>query len=122
MGAWLVTWEGTGDHAKVENKIVTVLNYRRSPVNVRMIVEQLYADRVYNLSELLEYAKKKKNCPYPAKFYVMKGGGAWSSRITCGHNPYLYARLVDDLRVTEDEGGKESLSWKERPVLAELPE
>jgi hypothetical protein len=36
---------------------------------------------------------------------------AWE--VYCGHNPYLYARLVDDLKVELDSNGKEMLIWKE---------
>jgi len=39
----------------------------------------------------------------------------WSGEITCGHNPYLRARLVDDLTVERHEDGKEEVKWKERP-------
>lgn len=34
--------------------------------------------------------------------------------IHCGDNPFLVARLVDDLGVERNEHGKETATWKER--------
>ena len=113
--AWLVTWEWTGDHAKVENKIAAILNYRLLGENVRRIVELLYANNQYTLSERIAYAKNKKTNPYPARFDVINRK-PWAGRIYCGHNPHLYARLVDDLVIKIDENGDEIPTWKERAI------
>jgi hypothetical protein len=39
----------------------------------------------------------------------------WGGEIICGHNPYLRARLVDDLTIERNDDGKEEVNWKERP-------
>ena len=113
--AWLITWEWIGDHAKVENKIVAILNYRRSGEYVRKITELLYANNCFSLRERVAYARNKRNNPYPAQIYS-------GERIHCGHNPYLYARLVDDLCVNIDENGEESITWKDRPIPKHIQE
>ncbi len=113
MSMWLVTWEWAGEHAKVENKIAAVLNYRFSEERVRKIAELLYANESYTLRMRLACAKNKKNNPYPAAFNS-KGGVPMTSWIICGHNPYIYARRVDDLHIDVNEKGEEFLVWKER--------
>ena len=42
-------------------------------------------------------------------------GIPWSGEIECGHNPWLYARLVDDLTAEELADGTETVRWKEIP-------
>ena len=114
MSAWLITWEQVGDwHKNENNKIAAILNYRLSGETVRKIVELLYVNR-YSLSTRLDYAKNKRNIPHPAQFHTL-GGVPWAERITCGYQPCLYARIVDDLCVQIDENGEEKLIWKERP-------
>jgi len=107
MVAWLVTWDWIGDHARVEQPIVTFLNYRRTPEQVREIVELLYMNSKYSFSERLAYTKRKKDNPYPG---VIE---RWM--ITCGHNPSLHARLVNDLKIEVDSDGKETVTWNEQP-------
>jgi len=118
MGSWLITWEAEGDWVKIENKVAAILNYRLEGDSVREIVELLYVNR-YSLSARLAYAKNKKNIPRPAQFYTL-GGVPWTGRITCGYQPCLYARLVDDIRVQTDDNGEEVLTWKERPIPEHL--
>ena len=115
MNAWLITWEMVGDWIKIknENKVAAILNYRLSGEKVREIVELLYVNS-YSLSTRLAYAKNKKSIHHRAEFHTL-GRAPWTSRITCGYQPCLYARLVDDLSVQVDENGDETLSWKERP-------
>jgi len=112
MKAWLMTWEWVGDHARVKNPIVAIMNFRISGNRMREIVEQIYVNERYSLSERVAYAKNKKNNPYPAYFGTYKGAHClWE--VYCGHNPHLYARLVSDLRVEVSRKTKESLTWKE---------
>lgn len=119
MGSWLITWEWVGDWHKTENnKIAAILNYRLSGQTVRKIVELLYVNR-YSLSERVAYAKNNKNILHPAQFHTL-GGAPWYDRITCGYQPSLYARLVDDLHVEVDENGEEKLTWEERPIPEHL--
>jgi len=145
MGAWLITWEWLADYAKFENEatvilksrfpdetvreiiellyvnnnVAAILNYRLSGYTVREFVERLYINNYGSLSQRVAYAKNKKNNPYPAQPHSINGV-PWLDRIICGHNPELYARLVDDIRVHIDENGKEVLTWKERPMPEHL--
>ena len=102
--AWLVTWEGTKPPAE---RVVAVLNYRFSDTKIRQIVEVLYAALTYTESDKLLSAKPRQN-PYPAKLTHFE-------RIDCGHNPFLYARRVTQVRM---EAGK--LVWIEPPSATEL--
>ncbi len=113
--AWLITWEETGDHAEKSNhKIVSILNWRLSGETVRKQVEHLYVDSEYSLTERLAYARSTKNHPYPAQFERLDGM-IWDGRITCGQSPFLYARLVGNLRVERDAKGHEKMAWDEIP-------
>ena len=106
--AWLVTWEWAGDHAQRCDKVAAIFNPRWSAQRVREFVEFIYLSD-YTLSERLVYAVHKRRNPYLATF------GPTTGEIHCGHNPWLYARCVDDLTVERDANGKEMVTWKERP-------
>lgn len=113
MKAWLVTWEWSGDHAKRGDKVAAIFSSRLSPERVREYVEFIYLSE-YTLSERMAYPKHKDQNPYPAKFGSLDGL-PWEAEIYCGHNPWLFARRVDNLVVERDEHGKESATWTERP-------
>ena len=124
MKAWLVTWEWLGDHAAVEEPIVSILSPRLSDETVRKHVEQLYADLSYSFSERLRFVRKRGENPYPAEFIKKRiivdksgrEGPMLTGRIICGHNPFLYAQKVADIRVQRDEKGDERLCWTEIPI------
>jgi hypothetical protein len=110
MKAWLVTWEWMGDHAKRNDKIAAVLNSRLSASKVSELVEFLYLTEYYTVSEKMAIAQRKRDNPYPAR--VKTVGGAL---VGCGHNPFLVARLVDDLTVESDALGRDmAVKWKTR--------
>jgi hypothetical protein len=107
MKAWLVTWEWMGNHAKREDKIAALLNSRLSESRVKELVEFLYLNDCYAVSEKMAIAQRRRDNPYPAK--------AERGCIHCGHHPFLQARLVDDLTVECDEHGFDTaVAWKER--------
>jgi hypothetical protein len=97
--AWLVTWVGTTGVPK--DPIVAILNYRNSGRSVRDFVEQLYVTLQADIEMKLAYAKKPKDTPYRASKTPFQ-------RIFCGHNPWLYARLVSNLKAHG-----EKLTWTE---------
>ena len=116
--AWLVTWEWAGKHAERKSKVASILNYRLSGKTVSEYMERHYVDSYYSLSERLSYAKSRKNTPYPAQFATVEVEGKivpWTGRINCGHNPFLYGRLVQNIRVEVDSDGNERLEWDEIP-------
>jgi hypothetical protein len=130
--AWLVTWEWAGDHAAVtpDEVVAAVLPPQRSADSVRQIIEILYAARQYSAVDKLQALRHN---PYPASFGSIavnsRSGGPenrsivpFHGQIHCGHNPYLYGRLVDDLRVADATQPPGTLAWRERPLPAlELP-
>jgi hypothetical protein len=108
MVAWIIT-EVPG----VREEVIMILNYRRSGSKVCKILEQLYIDRWMGLNGRLDYAKTGRT-PYPAH-YALVDGVPYGEELWCGSGDrFLYARKVDDLRVTIDDDGNEQLVWKER--------
>jgi hypothetical protein len=104
--AWLVTWDGT---SPPDDRVVAVLNHRLGRNRVREIVEQMYVILAgYGHAEKLTCAISAKSNPYPALLTNFE-------RITCGHNPWLYARRVTNLSVQEGR-----LVWTEPPTEVEM--
>jgi hypothetical protein len=116
MKAWIVTWEWIGDHAARSPKIVSVLSPRLGARTVQDYIERLYADLHYSLEERARIAKTPTSNPYRAEFIRLQSGPRFEGRIECGHNPWLYGRLVDDLKVERDEAGTEHATWAERAL------
>ena len=114
MRAWLVTWEWAGDHAAEDEPVVAVLSARTSPEEVRRYVERCYIEKTASLPEKLSYARynRPQKLPHPAEFERVRGV-RFQGRITCGHNPWLHARKVDDLRVEADANGNDVPKWTE---------
>ena len=86
---------------------------------MRQHVERLYIDFTSSLTERLEFVRynQRSEVPYPAEFMrVGPNNIQFQGRIICGHNPWLYARLVTDLRVTTTDRGEETLLWSELPL------
>lgn len=104
--AWLVTWEWLGNHAKKEEKIVSILNYRYSLERVKKYIEQCYIDSEYLLVDKLSCAKSANNNPYQAE-------SSSGDKITCGHNPFLFARIVHNVKIEKDINDNETLVWEE---------
>ena len=114
--AWLVTWENAGKTKKDNSEdIVSIFDSRKSATKVKEFVEQYYISENYSLFEKATYATKSKNNPYPAEFEQIEGGGRWQGRITCGHNPFLFARVVENLVVVFSNNGNEVITWEEQP-------
>lgn len=106
MKAWLVTWESDRPASAVERKVAAILPPRWSGRRVGDILEVLYAQSKYTLSETAQYAKRRSGNPYPAR--------ASDSSIYCGHEPHLLARVVSDLEVVSDfAGDSETITWRE---------
>ena len=117
--AWLVTWEWCGEHAKRDNPFAAVLNPRFSSRKVCEIVEFMYRLAEYSPSDQAGYVRNGKPNHRATTDRTVDG----RMQIHCGHNPFLRARLVDDLIVERDAEGKETASWKERqaPVRSAEP-
>jgi hypothetical protein len=105
---WLVTWEGT-PRRRPRQRIAGVFDTSRSGKQARQIVEALYATHTYSAAEMVQFYRKN---PYPAEFDRTQGV-QYEGEITCGHNPYLRARIVNKL--TSDRHGR--VTWEESPPL-----
>ena len=112
--AWLITWDQASGYPRQKDKIVSILSGRLSAKTVLKYVERLYVDLEYSFSDKLAYAKKPKDNPYPAQFGSINNV-PWQGEITCGHNPFLYARRVMNIRVELDSNGAEQLHWDDIP-------
>lgn len=97
--AWLITWEGTS--GVPPEPIAAVLNYRASATSVKDFTELLHVSLTSTPREKLRYAKSPRGTPYRAEMTLFQ-------KITCGHNPHLYARLVTNLKVVAG-----TLTWTE---------
>lgn len=116
--AWLVTWEWSGNHAKRPDKVAEILDPRTQPERVRQIVELLY-HRNALLTEKISWRLRRREQVYPAEFLILEGV-KWTGEITCGHNPWLRARLVDNLIVEAGAEGREAASWNDRHSPREM--
>ena len=114
--AWLVTWEWSGDHARVEDPVVALFNRPWDGKAVRLIVEQLYSALKYSISDKFAVARNRKNTPYPAQARDIDGI-PWLGEISCGNNPWLRARIVENVRLEIDTNGRRILNWDERPPV-----
>jgi hypothetical protein len=103
--AWIVTWFGSNRHTEPP---LAILDYRLGSRRVVEIVQLLFAVHQYTPEERLRYVKWPKDNPYPATVSKFQ-------RITCGHNPFLFARQVSDLHM-----GGVDLRWTEPPSEQEL--
>jgi len=110
-----VTWEWVGDHAGPDRKVVAVLNPRWSGNRVKEHVEILHASMCYSVDENISHANNRKFNASPAEFTRVQGV-PWQGRIYCGHNPFLYERLVNNLRVERDADGADHPIWSEVPM------
>lgn len=101
-----------------------ILRPQTSSDTVKRIVELLYAAREYHPADKLGALTRN---PYPAQFNtveieqplrdgeVFKQTVPFAGQIVCGHNPFLYARLVDNLRLRDSTNPNADLIWDERP-------
>lgn len=110
--AWIITWEPITKENREGYNVVTILNYKTSDGIVRERLEQLYVDFMFSPSERLAYAKSKKSKSPTVQFDNIKGT-PWWGRMTCGYNPFLYARQVSNIKVREDKNGIEFFEWEE---------
>jgi hypothetical protein len=124
--AWLITWDWAGQHAAVPQRevIAAILRPQAGPDTVKRIIEVLYAAREYEPIDKFDALTRN---PYPAKFNtatveqrrpdgtVFTQHPEYMGQIACGHNPFLYARLVDNLRPKDRNDPDAGLEWEERP-------
>ncbi len=99
--AWLIYWVWEGNESKaVTDKIITIINYRRSGKFISELIEVLYEINNSNLRET-GYSTKKRS--YKSK--------EMNSFIMCGVSPYIEARRVKNIEIFENSEGKEEIRW-----------
>jgi len=99
-----------GNSAAVVDKVAAILSPRLSSERVTGIVELLYAQATYTLDELAAYAKRATRHPYRAQRDL-------NGRIDCGHNPWMHAEHVDQLKITRHPNtGIETITWTSQPL------
>ena len=113
--AWLITWEGYGGerpgesffegrfhpHVIAEHQVVAVLSADLATETVRAFTESVYRAHAFTAAEQISQAAGGHK-PYPAEVQ----GPSW---IMCGHNPWLEARIVENLHPI----GEEAFGWDE---------
>ena len=131
--AWLITWISTDNHTKVKDEFAAIVSWRFGSKKIKEITKQIYISGFLSLPEQIAYTKDKKICPYKIQYTsisVSKEIQEMSSlpshvpfgeSMIIGGNPWLWARIVDDLEAWIDEDFVEHLRWKERekPFLGE---
>ncbi len=105
---WLITWEWDNDAKAIVDKVITIVNHRKSHDYVSNLIEVLYNINTSNLAELGSYAKDKAFKPYKSKI-------DFNSVITCGANPYIVAQRVNNIEISRNNQGKEIIQWVQSP-------
>lgn len=108
MRAWIVKWNSS---ESIEKPFITLLSARKSPEQVGLFLEQLYAVEAYDPQEkfdMARYSKPREN-PYPAEFPSRLSN--YFNFITCGHNPWLEA-IRTDVDLTTNESGDQILKYR----------
>lgn len=114
MKAWLVTWQWIGDHAQVGDPLVAILSSRKSDRAVSEFVEQYYLMASATAGEMAYYMNRRRKLPHKARTPEIINEIPHGGRIRCGADPYIYARLVTDLRIEElDDEDVEIITWRE---------
>lgn len=111
MKAWLLTWQWSTKPPEDTEHIVAIFPSRWGNANVKEMTEWLYALHTSSAIELAEYAKHPDSMPYRAEFDSFNGV-PHSDQMHCGHQPWIYARYVSDLKIGENDAGMETLSWR----------
>ena len=122
LKAWLVTWEYQGweqlstRRHRGPSRVAAVLDQRWGGERVGEVVRVLYANEFFGPKEQLDAARSKAAQP-PLDLGRLEGS-PWCGRIRCGGTPYLYARLVDNLKVAGASGPLDEFTWDEIPSPA----
>ena len=120
MNAWLLTWEGIGDNALLEddNKIVTILPGRMSLRSLDLILDALYTRCLWTAGDLSYFANRRKEREKQFK-------AVYGHRIFYGDRSgiFIYARQVTDFVVEKDENQQlEHVRWTELPLWTQNSE
>jgi hypothetical protein len=117
LEAWLVTWDWCGDHARVDAPLVAIFSSRRSARSVGGFVEQYYMLATSNAQEVAYSANRAAQPRCKVSMSQRINDIPHGDRLTCGHNPFIYARKVSALSVeAHPDSDMEIVCWKEPPA------
>lgn len=119
MNAWLVTWEWVTHHAKVSDPLIAILSARKGDRWIASYIEGYYLMTSCTAQEVAYLVNRPHTIPYKAsRHFFIINGVPHGDRMRCGNNPFIYARKVTNLTVTEDrEHRREIIRWKEPPIF-----
>lgn len=110
--AWLVSWEYVADDVSpIEDRVIAIVDPRISIKSVQEFVYQFHMANNYSLSEKLYYSTRRRKNPYPAEINNPRRDTRIPSTITCGHNPFILAKIVYNLQLVEGPDSSLSLMW-----------
>jgi hypothetical protein len=112
MNAWLLTWEGTSPKITDNNRIIGIIGSRRSDSFVAELVEFLYSRNYSSAFDMAYIANRPKKKNFTAEKTQIINGAPHGERIICGHNPWIYARKVKNLKITQEDD-IEIITWQE---------
>jgi hypothetical protein len=120
--AWLVRWDWAGEHARVDREVIAVLPPQTSAAEVAKFIERYYSASAYQPDEMLQFMRVPDANPYRARFgtvtAILEDGTAtqvrWDGDVFCGHNPFIVASRVHDLKASPVADGSR-LTWEEAP-------
>jgi len=111
VSAWLYYWKhqsGSPLPIASDGEVVAVLPSRSADKRVKETLERLYLERAATPAELILW-RKEGSGPYPARHDAYIHQVPYAVSYSCGHNPILRARYVENLV----SGGEYELSWDE---------
>lgn len=118
MNAWLITWEWDGEHANVDDPLIAIFSSRLSENRIAEFIEGYFLIKSASAGEMVYYANRTKEIPYKTEKHVSINGIPHGDRITCGDNPYIFARKVLQLKVENDVAKNlEIITWREPPTF-----
>ena len=112
MRMWLLTWEC--NTSKVKEEFVAVLSSRKSDSSIAELAEYIVLRATSNAQSLAYYANRRRELVNKALTPLNINNIPHSNRILCGHDPWLYARIVTEFKVIDDDlSNEEIISWRE---------
>ena len=117
MKAWVITWEAGSNRKAPSPRVVAVLPSRLDIRRIAEFLSYLYVSLRGSPEERVEYARSARlpftfqpriTGPMDPHFKVPR-----SSEVVVGHNPWLRARVVENLRPSGS-----SFRWNEAPGSA----
>jgi hypothetical protein len=103
-----------GGDGRPEDNIAMLMQPATAEGRVMDMMALLYANACGTPSERLAYAAHRDRTIHPYRAWLAsRNRREREGHFICGGNPYLYARLVEQVTVESTETGTELLHWRE---------